>query len=224
MISSITLGFAPRFGNSGKSASPGNRTPGKQERNPFDEAFERQLRFEEDSFERSGRPNLNRKKTTESMRELEEIPMLDEIDEMKDREIYRYLSPEEREAYRLRIINGDFCNAKGEPLVPPGSRKIADYIYVMTKHRDIFGCPRMNDERLCHSSFAIPEDASDEEAEKPKRKVAGAGQLKVSLKKALLDNSSGHFKPPARILRQSEKILAKEKADMSKIKLLYVYK
>jgi hypothetical protein len=225
MISSFT---PIRFGNHSKPNTPkAYAGPSKAESNQFEDAFARQLQIS-DLDSSLNRPVLKRQISTDSMRELMEIPMVDSIDEESDRKAYPYLTREEREAYRVRINDeGILCNVKGEPLGPSGSKKWEEYIYSMTRHRDMFACLRFNKEGLRHSSFAIPEEEDEEdkkeETGKPKRKLAGAGEWRINSKHmVVMDNSSGHFKPPGKILDQAANILAREGADMTKIKKLYV--
>lgn len=194
-----------RFGqNPGVARTKATPLPRELEQNPFEDAFRDILILS------SSTPQLSRRKTTESMLGLEEIPMTDEYDKKSDQKVVHYLTPEEREQYRLRIKDGELCDAQGKPLKPAAGKKTETYIYVVNKHREFFGCPGKNDKGISHSSFLEGE------------RVAGAGQLRVTQNKYVFDNSSGHYKPPKKILDQTLEILRHEKMDMSKVRTIVV--
>lgn len=165
----------------------------------------------QDRLTLSERPGLPRRKTTDSMRELDEIPMTPEYDKDKDRQIVKYLTPEESLDYKL-IVNddGELCHADGVPLRPTGDKEIKIYIYVTDKYRNIYAHLANNGNGISHSSFRGGE------------KVTGAGRLVMSKTKALLDNSSGHYKPSRKILEQTLKILTRSNVNTQKFHLLSV--
>lgn len=165
----------------------------------------------QDKLTLSGRPGLPRQKTTDSMRELDEIPMTPEYDRDKDRQIVKYLTPEESLNYQLFVNeDGELCHSNGIPLRPTGDKEIRTYIYVTDKYRNIFAHLANNKDGIGHSSF------------RGGGKVTGAGRLVMTKKKTLLDNSSGHYKPSRQILEQTLKILTRSNVNTQKFHLLYV--
>lgn len=165
----------------------------------------------EDKLSLSGRPGLPRQKTTDSMLELDEIPMTLEYDKQKDRQIVKYLTPQESLNYKLTVNDdGELCHSNGVPLRPTGDKEIKTYIYVTDKYRNIFAHLANNKDGIGHSSFKGGEE------------VTGAGRLVMTKKKALLDNSSGHYKPSRQILEQTLNILKRSKVNTQKFYLLSV--
>ncbi len=165
----------------------------------------------QDKLSLSERPGLPRRKTTDSMRELDEIPMTPEYEKDRDRQIVKYLTPEERLKYKLFVNDdGEFCHANGVPLRPTGDKEIKVYIYVTDKYRNTFAHLASNTDGIGHSSFLGGE------------KVTGAGRLVMSKKKAFVDNSSGHYKPSRQILEQTLKIFTRSNVNTQKFHLLSV--